>query len=668
MIQIKQRFGIVDLLIIGFVAVYPVFINPLSAPIFGLPKLTLLKLVSLAIAGIWVISSIIRGSFKLSKSDLQLPVAAFLFLALLSSLKSVHPITSIMGQYARWEGLLTISCYFILYAAAFSITKREKAVKPFLMVMIWSSLLVSTIAVIEHLWTNPVLLAAKVYCAAGFGTPNAFETGRSMSTFGNAGFLASYLAITLPIIFSYLIEDDKSAVSKPLSYLAFFLSSIALLLTFGRASWIGAAAGISFILWVNWNHIKRHLAHVILIIAILALAFLITENTVRTYSVVDRVTSIFRLEGSSLTRIQMWEASLPLIPERPLLGSGPDTFKYVFGKHKPRGWVTHISDPLLDKAHNDVLQVTVTHGVLGLVAYLWILTLFICLGLRKLRSGTGMQKGHMGAGILGAFLAYIIQLQFNFSHFSTAPYFWMLLGFGSGMFLSDNPGKSIVIKIPIGQKRLLLGMAGTFLIGLAVVSISPFVADIYFSKGLDLKASNKLPKALEMYKLATSINGYEAIYKVSLAETLFQLGIEKKNDSYIKLGSRVFDEAIRINPIDESLYFRAGAAYLKAGRNNRLDLLKRSIEYHYQGLKLNPTMVDAYIDIGVAYAYLNDYSKAIDNWMESLSIESDNDLAYFNLGWAYDRTGNKSLAKKAYMKAYQLNPKLVEAKAAYDRL
>ncbi|MBE0448025.1 MAG: O-antigen ligase family protein [Actinobacteria bacterium] len=573
-----------------------------------------------------------------------------------------------MGQYGRWEGLSTIACYFILYLAAHSIARDKQIIRPLFIAILVSSTLVSVIAIIEYLWTNPSLLLAKVYCSAGFGQPNAFETGRSMATFGNASFLATYLTLALPIIFAYLSANRKDIIPRPLTYFALLSISIALLLTFGRAAWIGAAAGITLAGWLNWDSIKKFRARIATVIIIFVIALATVGVMGDSYSVAGRIASIFKIEGSTLTRVQMWEASLPLISENPLLGSGPDTFKYIFGKYKPEGWVRHISDPLVDKAHNDVLQVAVTHGTLGLLAYLWIFVLLLWSGIRKVRLLKEPQETWLIVGMLGAVLGYFIQLQFNFSHFTTAPYFWLFMGLISGQLQDNNRGRTIGIEALARQKIPAFSILAIAVIGLTLLSTAPLIADIHFAKGRELESLKKLPEAVSEYQAASFVNGLEPTYRVSLAEALIQLGTSTGNDSYIDLGSAAFAEAVRMNPIDEQTYFRAGAAFLEAGRKGNPDLLKASIEQHYRGLALNPVMVDAYLDIGVAHAYLDDYDKAISAWSDALMIEPDNNRAYFNLGWAYEHKGERLRAKEAYLKAYQLNPNMTEAKIAYDRL
>ncbi len=648
-------------------------INPFLAPVFGLPKLTFLILVALALAAAWCISVIKKGSFSLSRSWLGPALGAFFILAVLSTLQSIHTPTSLFGQYGRWEGLVTIACYFVLYLAAHNIWARKRSAdftRTFFLALLASSVLVSATAIIEFFWTNPFLLLAKVYCAAGFGQPNSYEAGRSMATFGNPVFLAAYLALAVPVIFSGLLYQKYSLIPRWLLYPALLITSVALLLTFGRAALIGTVAGVMLISWLSWDYIKKfrtRIIQVILIALIFLIAFGFVQAVGHNYTIVDRVTSIFKLQGSTLARVQMWITLLPLISERPLLGSGPDTFKYVFGKYKPEGWVEHIYNPLIDKAHSDSLQIAVTHGLLGLAAYLWIFILFIWLGVKRVRASGDRRESWFAIGVLGAALAYMIQLQFNFSHFTASPLFWLLLGSGSGLLMS-RPVKVISLEIPRAKKVVLFAGIAVVFLTLTALSTTPLAADIYFYKGRSLQAIKKYPEAIQEYERAVSLNGLEVTYMLALADARMQLGQQAKNTRYINLALAGFDRARNINPVDEQIYFKAGDAFLNAGRDGGASLMRKSIDWNNQGLILNPVMVDAYLDNGVAYAYLGDYDDAIDAWLDALKIEPGNDRAYFNLGWVYEQKGRPDLAKKNYLKAYRLNPRLHEARAAFDRL
>ncbi len=123
-------------------------------------------------------------------------------------------------------------------------------------------------------------------------------------------------------------------------------------------------------------------------------------------------------------RAYIWRETIPLIMQRPLLGHGPDNFSRPFYTYtdkdskafqKVDGQVVGV-----DRAHNDLLQVAATTGLLGLGAYLWI---FVAYFRNAYRRG-----GWPLIALSGAVLAYILQLQTVFPSLDTSVAFWGLLG------------------------------------------------------------------------------------------------------------------------------------------------------------------------------------------------------------------------------------------------
>lgn len=672
--NLRRQLSVAELLFIAFIVIYPLFVNPFFAPVFGLPKLILLIIVAVVLAAIWSLQAIKAGRIELRVPKIALPGAAFLLVALLSSLQSVHPATSFLGQYGRWEGFITILSYTVVFLSAYSIASRKEALGVLFAGVLASTALVSAVAVIEHLWTNPFLLVAKIYCSAGFGQPNAFEVGRSMATFGSATFLAAYLAIVLPAIFAAILAKERPILPKIVLYFVFALGLVALVLTFARAAWLGAALGF-FLVFVTGDKDLKLLKSLVLLVVILAVAVAAVQALGGPYTPLSRAVSLFKLESSSLTRVQMWQASLPLVPESPILGSGPDTFKFVFGKYKPEGWVEHLSDPLVDRAHNDSLQTVVTFGFLGLVAYLWLFTAFFWIGIKKLRQEPDPYLKWVLTGALGGALAYFVHLQFNFSHFSVSPYLWLFMGIASAVSFKSTR-KEISLSLSNRQKTITCALVAVLTATLACLAGLALAADSHFYNGRDLEAKGNLSEALLSYRRASTLSRLENTYRLALAESYFKLAKQAKPAQRARLlrsGTEEFETAARLNPVDEQVHFRAGAAYLAAGRREQarqgqVELLQATINKHHLGLSLNPVMVDAHIDIGVAHALLNDIDSAISAWLDALEIDPENDWAYFNLGWAYEQKRDLLRAKESYHRAYRLNPNMPEAKAGYERL
>lgn len=141
-------------------------------------------------------------------------------------------------------------------------------------------------------------------------------------------------------------------------------------------------------------------------------------------------------------RIFIWSRTLDYVFERPLLGSGPDTFEKVF-KMSPEEAKFHFESEsvYVDKAHNDYLQIIITMGFPALIIYLIFLTMVI------FKSFSNIQKKQYDIYticLLSGTIAYIAQAFFNISVVSVAPLFWSVLGLLMG---SNNINKNRLLYI-----------------------------------------------------------------------------------------------------------------------------------------------------------------------------------------------------------------------------
>ena len=121
-------------------------------------------------------------------------------------------------------------------------------------------------------------------------------------------------------------------------------------------------------------------------------------------------------------RLLIWQRAWALIPERPLLGGGPDTL----GKRLDLVFTSHdASAPprqaRVDNAHNDYLNIAVNLGLPALLVYVAAL---LCTARGFLRRRCSDAVLALGAGLL----CYSAQIFFSFSLCITAPIFWLFWG------------------------------------------------------------------------------------------------------------------------------------------------------------------------------------------------------------------------------------------------
>jgi O-antigen ligase len=152
---------------------------------------------------------------------------------------------------------------------------------------------------------------------------------------------------------------------------------------------------------------------------------------------------------SVTTRLIIWRDTIPMIMGRPLLGYGPDNFAEPFKRYKSDDLRAFFPDDVLvDKAHNEFLQVAATTGLLGLAAYLWV---FVSYFRNAYRSG-----GWPLLALSGGVLAYILQLQTAFTTIATGVTFWAILGVSVAvMRIQEAESKTAVVRSGPENKLVL---------------------------------------------------------------------------------------------------------------------------------------------------------------------------------------------------------------------
>lgn len=133
---------------------------------------------------------------------------------------------------------------------------------------------------------------------------------------------------------------------------------------------------------------------------------------------------------SNNERLNLWGYILPIIGDYPLLGYGPETFSMAFWTHYP--FESNQGLGVLNPwdAHNIILNYLVSIGILGMLAFLWIIFMFYRFTFRSLQLYQAKSDQVASAAIIGGVSAFLVQVQFNPIAFVPLVFFWYLLGLG----------------------------------------------------------------------------------------------------------------------------------------------------------------------------------------------------------------------------------------------
>jgi len=141
------------------------------------------------------------------------------------------------------------------------------------------------------------------------------------------------------------------------------------------------------------------------------------------------VDSIGRIEGTSLKRLNLWKESVSIIEDFPVLGSGLNTYSVVARSYKVRGGGG-------EYPHNSFLQMAAETGIIGLISFIWMLTVMFRMGFRTL----SREKNLLLLGILAGTLAFLIQSFFD-THLYSLQFvvlFWFMIGLTMAVIRLEN--------------------------------------------------------------------------------------------------------------------------------------------------------------------------------------------------------------------------------------
>lgn len=358
----------------------------------------------------------------------EIPLWLFLAAALLSTAVSSDPRLSFLGAPRRHEGLFVYGAYAALFFAGVHLFGSLRGMRT----LMRAASAGASAAIIYGLAqvVLPPLFPGEAFIRSwygGLGVPRLFSTLGSPIVFGG------YLAVMLPLLLALAITAPGRIRHACLG--AACLGLAAAVLTLTRAAWLAILAGTAIFWPLLGRPVLRRsrLAAAAYAAAALAAVIIALSVVASPAAIGERVVSSVDVSSGSLgTRLYMWSKTVEMIQARPLLGWGLETLGTVFPYDRPAlVRLFGMAPVIIDRAHNDVLQVAVSVGIPGAAAYLAFWLLVIGAAARVVRGAEGEGRV-LAAGCLAAVAAFLIQLQFSFSSVALSPMVWLLAGAACG--------------------------------------------------------------------------------------------------------------------------------------------------------------------------------------------------------------------------------------------
>ena len=232
------------------------------------------------------------------------------------------------------------------------------------------------------------------------------------------------IALMLPAAVHFVFARSSKGWRRLLPVALVALLCTGLFFSYCRAAWISVVAAIGvYALVRSGMKIKWMLALFALGVGLFFahqgdVLYKLGKNTQdSSYTLADQVKSISNIstDASNLERLNRWASAFRMWNERPLFGTGPGTYQFLYGSYQKSYQLSTISTNAgdLGNAHSEYIGPLTEQGVPGalLVAALFLAT-FVT-GVRVYRTAKDPTVGRMALAFTLSLLTYYVHGVFN---------------------------------------------------------------------------------------------------------------------------------------------------------------------------------------------------------------------------------------------------------------
>ncbi len=507
-------------------------------------------------------------------SDLRIPPGGLVALLFLAYAALLIPVASVPYE-ARIEWL-KIGSYIAAYWAWTELASRYRRWRYLLGIPLFLGTLVALYALVQHVQGSVMVLNMERHEQYGM---------RASGTFMAPAHMGAYLGTLLCLSMCLLPMRTAGPMLRLLAGYSIVLFLPVLFLSESRSGWIGATVGLSVVvLLLVWRKSLR--AFLIALLAIPVVIGVLFGGLWATSPMFqERVTAALEVEGTAAHRISMWNDSIDMIRDEPVLGHGPGSFRWVYPQYK-----TWTEDRWLRYAHNEYLHLWVEYGVVGVGLMALLFGTIIVRGLRVYRRMDRDRDAYLLAGFMGALCAALAHAVFDFNlHVFALCHLLVLFGgVTMGGLFAAGTLKSRTVPFPVwgtaGVVALALVTAG------GVRSFQAAASGAWTRLGeekvqhIDLRTMTLYEDARTDFKRAAWIDPAHWLPYLELGDIARRQAFWIRDADYKEEKTRealmYYERAYRRNPLDMNVVYGLGRCWYLLGEEEKsLEYLRHTVDF-----------------------------------------------------------------------------------------
>jgi len=593
-----------------------------------LPPTIFFRLVVDAVLIAYIALSISSPNYRPKFNFLTIAVSLFLGVIILTSFTGVNFEKSIWGNFDRMGGAITFIHLFGFFIILSSVFKDRKD---------W-----------ERIFIFSILIGILVVLLALFNNQFSFKNG---GTLWNSSFFASYLLFN--IYFAIILLLTKRGVwrifygtSAVVLLSALFLSGCrGAIVSFFISLFIFA---LGYCIFFKRKLLKWFVLGVFLISIIFISILLFTKS-----NLIKNESKIILDSPSLQARFIVWKISWEGWKERFLFGWGPENFDVAFFKYfSPElSMAKYGGQVIFDRAHNIILDIGVTSGILGVLSYLTIfVTAFLAL-FKKSKEFLRKDELMLFLGIVVILIVYFLQNLLVLDTINSYIMFFLILG-----FISSSLGKNKLEELREKEtnKKYICSCLGAVLIIFVILTtyfgnIQPARASFYIGKAKNIALKESIPLFQKSFRIHTisQLDGSKYLYD-KVIQSLFSPNI---NRGTLKIDLQIIEEEleknIKKNPLDFYLHLQSAGVYADSfniTRDGGKLVLAESVLR--KAIALSPENPRGYQKLADVMFSRGKYEEQFKLLKKVVDLEPRIGQSYFDLVLAYALAGEEELARE----------------------
>lgn len=400
----KERFVVIAGILIKWCICIIVFATPFSKSLGEIA-------ITLAIVS-WAVKKAVMRDFRLRATDLNLPLILFALAMLPSFYNSAHFALSLKAIFSK-----VLKYVFLYFVITEEINTREK-LKDIFLIGLLSMTVIAIDGFVQYFYSVDALHAYPSFKFRYFYALDGFFRGFPTACFPFPNDLSSWILLVLFPLACVTIFDLRKKVVRYFSGIIAMSLLCLFVLAKVRSAWLALA--VSFI-YIALS--KNKIWIIVLLVLLVAVPYILK---------MEMAGYIFGFSSMS-QRFGMWQTGWEIFMQHPIIGSGVNTFFEEFRMRRndndkgKRG----------SYAHNCYLQMAADTGIIGLGAFLWLITAYFISVAKCLKKVTDPFFGSILWGMSIGVFAFLIHAFFDTNLYSLnlAILFWTAIGISQSIGL-----------------------------------------------------------------------------------------------------------------------------------------------------------------------------------------------------------------------------------------